>query len=92
MTQRTEQTGKLLTAYFQNKDNPTAENMEALFDVIGEVDASAVLFPVLEIAYELADEIAIGNGVMTADYIRNCRAVTTILGEQASVAADAAAE
>lgn len=73
MTNKRQAVQALVAAFTTNKQDPTPDNLDALFDTIGTMDASEALVPVLEIAYEAIDKVVAATDATHDDVVADMR-------------------
>lgn len=75
MTNKRQAVQALVAAFATNKQDPTPDNLDALFDTIDAVDASEALVPVLEIAYEAIDKVVAATDATHDDVVADMRRI-----------------
>lgn len=78
MTERQRQVTELVGAFNRNKTTPCKENLEALFEVIEQVELEDVLIPVLELAFEAIQQYALNIGEPSEAVIQGMRRVPAL--------------
>ena len=78
MTERQRQVAELVSAFNKNKAQPCKENLEALFEVIEQVELEDMLIPLLELAFEAITQYALNIGEPSEAVIESMRRVPSM--------------